>query len=150
MADIATILEAEIGKPYFSDWLTVDQAMIDSFADVTHDWNFIHVDAEKAAKTPYGGTIAHGFLLLSLLAPLRGTCRRPAIPGLRMGVNYGLENVRFVSAVRAENRIRGMFTVVMMTEKSPGQYLEEMEVSVEIENGERPAVVARWLSMYFV
>jgi len=67
-----------------------------------------------------------------------------------MGVNYGLENVRFVSAVRSENRIRGVFTVVTMTEKSPGQYLEEMEVSVEIENGERPAVVARWLSMYFV
>lgn len=149
MADAGTILDGEVGKVYFSDWMTVDQAMIDSFADVTHDWNFIHVDAEKAAETPYGGTIAHGFLLLSLLAPLRGACSRPSIPGLRMGVNYGLEKVRFVSAVRSGSRIRGVFTVVKVTEKSPGQYLEEMDVLIEIEGEEKPAVVARWLSMLF-
>lgn len=149
MAHIATILENEVGKTYVSDWMSVDQKMIDSFADVTHDWNFIHTDPEKAAQTPYGGTIAHGFLLLSLLAPLRGASSRPAVPGLRMGVNYGLEKVRFVSAVRSGSRIRGVFTIVSMTEKSAGQFLEDMDVLVEIEGKDRPAVAARWLTMYF-
>jgi len=150
MADIATILENEVGKTYVSDWMTVDQTMIDSFADVTHDWNFIHVDAEKASQTPYGGTIAHGFLVLSLLAPLRGASSRPALPGLRMGVNYGLEKVRFVSAVRSGSRIRAVFTIVRITEKASGQYLEDMDVLIEIEGSEKPAVAARWLTMYFV
>jgi acyl dehydratase len=149
MTDIKTLLEAEIGKSYQSGWMTVDQPMIDRFADLTHDWNFIHVDAEKAAETPYGSTIAHGFLLLSLLAPLRSDCPRPGIPGLRMGVNYGFERVRFVSAVKSGSRVRGTFTVVSVGEKGRNQFLEEMDVSVEIESEERPAVVARWLSMFF-
>ena len=123
--------------------------MIDRFADLTHDRNFIHVDAAKAADTPYGATIAHGFLLLSLLAPLRSTCSRPHFPGLRMGVNYGFDRVRFVTAVRSGSRIRATFTVTEVKEKGPGQYLEEMDVFVAIDGEDQPAVIARWLSMYF-
>lgn len=149
MSDIMTLLKAEIGKTNLSGWMTVDQPMIDRFADLTHDWNFIHVDAEEAAATPYGSTIAHGFLLLSLLAPMRSNCPRPQMPGLRMGVNYGFERVRFVTAVKSGSRIRGAFTVAAVTEKKPFQFLEEMDVSVVIEGEERPAVVARWLSMFF-
>lgn len=149
MSDINAMLEAEVGKPYLSDWMMVDQAMIDRFADLTHDWNFIHVDPGKAAETPYGRTIAHGFLLLSLLAPLRSTCPRPHIPGLRMGVNYGFDRIRFVAAVKSGSRIRGTFTVVSVKERSATQFLEEMDVIVGIEGEEQPAVVARWLSMFF-
>lgn len=149
MSDIKAILEAEIGKPHISDWITVDQPMIDRFADLTHDWNFIHVDPGKAAETPYGSTIAHGFLLLSMLAPLRATCPRPRIPGLTMGVNYGFDRVRFVTAVKSGVRIRGTFTVVSVKEKNATQFLEEMDVVVGIEGEEKPAVVARWLSMFF-
>lgn len=149
MSDAKAMLEAEIGKPYVSDWVLIDQSMIDRFADLTHDWNFIHVDAVKAAGTPYGSTIAHGFLLLSMLAPLRSACPRPRIPGLRMGVNYGFDRVRFVSAVKPGSRIQATFTVTAVTERGPGQYLEEMDVLVGIEGEDRPAVIARWLSVLF-
>ena len=149
MTDIKALLESEIGKTYLSGWMTVDQPMIDRFADLTHDWNFIHVDAAKAAETPFGSTIAHGFLILSLLAPLRSDCLRPRIADLRMGVNYGFEKVRFVSPVRSGSRIRGSFTVAAVKEKASGQFLEEMDVSVMVEGEDRPAVVARWLSMFF-
>lgn len=149
MSDIKAMLEAEVGKSYVSDWMTVDQPLIDRFADLTHDWNFIHVDPGKAAETPYGGTIAHGFLLLSLLAPLRSMCARPHIPGLTMGVNYGFDRVRFVTAVKSGSRIRGTFTVASVKEKGAARFLEEMDVIVGVEGEERPAVMARWLSMYF-
>jgi acyl dehydratase len=149
MSEIKALLDAGVGKPYVSDWITVDQGMIDRFADLTHDWNFIHVDAPRAAEAPYGSTIAHGFLLLSLLAPLRSACSRPEMPGLRMGVNYGFDRVRFVSAVKSGSRIRGTFTVAAVKEKGEGQFLEEMDVVVEIESEDRPAVIARWLSMFF-
>lgn len=148
--DLAEFIERETGKTHVSDWLTVDQAMIDQFADATRDWNFLHVDPEKAAATEFGGTIAHGFLLLSLLAPLRTEIPRPSPPGMRMGVNYGLERVRIVSPVRSGSRIRGHFTIARLAEKAPGQLIEEMDVTIEVEGGERPAVVARWLTLFFV
>lgn len=146
--EIARFIAAESGKTYTSDWIAVDQALIDGFADLTRDWNFIHVDAERAAQTPLGGTIAHGFLVLSLLAPLRHGCDRPHFPTLQMGMNYGLDRVRFVSPVHAGRRVRGHFTVESITERAPGQFLEEMAVTVEIEGGERPAIAARWLTLY--
>jgi acyl dehydratase len=149
MADeIAAFLHEEVGKTYVSDWMAVDQDLIDRFADVTQDWNFIHVDAEKAAQTEFGGTIAHGFLVLSLLAPLRTATHRPRVPGLRVGLNYGFERVRFVSPVRSGSRVRGVFAVASLTEEKPGRFREEMDVTVEVEGSERPAVVARWITLY--
>jgi acyl dehydratase len=147
-AEIAQFIAAETGKAYTSDWIEVDQALIDGFADLTRDWNFIHVDVERAAQTPLGGTIAHGFLVLSLLAPLRHGCDRPHFPKLTMGMNYGLDRVRFVSPVHAGSRVRGQFTIDSIVERAPGQYLEEMSATVEIEGGERPAIAARWLTLY--
>lgn len=145
---IAQFIAAETGNAYTSDWIAVDQQLIDGFADLTRDWNFIHVDVERAAQTPLGGTIAHGFLVLSLLAPLRQGCDRPHFPKLTMGMNYGIDRLRFVSPVHAGSRARGHFSIDSIVERAPGQYLEEMTVTVEIEGGERPAIAARWLTLY--
>lgn len=142
-------IRSETGKTYVSDWLEVSQDVIQAFADATHDWNFLHVDPEAAAKTEYGTTIAHGFLVLSLLAPLRQNLPRPRFPRLRMGVNYGVEKVRFIQAVPSGKRIRGKFTVASIAADDPGRFREEMDVVVELEGSERPAMVARWLTMYF-
>jgi len=138
----------QVGRTFVSQWLEVDQATIQSFADTTRDWNFLHLDPDKARAAGFGGTIAHGFLTLSLLAPLRMLCDRPAISGFRAGVNYGLEAMRFIAPVPAGSRIRGHFTVESLVERSPGQWLEDMAVRVEIEGQERPALVAHWLTMY--
>lgn len=143
------ILDQE-GKTYVSDWMLVDQPLIDRFADTTHDWMFLHVDPEKAAQTEFGGTIAHGFLVLSLFAPLRSETPRPRLPGMRTGVNYGFDKVRFISPVRSGSRIRAHFTVTELRRNGPGQVREVMDVTLEIEGVERPAVVARWLTMYLL
>jgi acyl dehydratase len=149
-AELAEFVRDEVGKSYVSDWLLVDQQLIDRFADTTRDWMFLHVDPEKAAQTEFGGTIAHGFLVLSLLAPLRSETPRPRLPGLRMGVNYGFERVRFISPVRSGSRIRASFTIAALTQEKPGKIREEMDVTVEVEGLERPAVAARWLTMYLL
>lgn len=149
-ADLAEFLRTEVGKSYVSDWLLVDQPLIDRFADATRDWMFLHVDPDKAAQTEFGGTIAHGFLLLSLLAPLRSETPRPRVPGLRMGLNYGFERIRFISPVRSGSRIRATFTIAALTQESPGKLREEMDVTLEAEGAERPAVAARWLTMYLL
>jgi acyl dehydratase len=147
-SEIAEFIRSEMGKTYVSDWFVVDQELIGRFADCTHDWNFLHVDPAKAAETEFGGTIAHGFLVLSLLAALRGDLERPRFPNLRVGVNYGLEKVRWVQPVRSGSRIRGTFTVAEIKETVPGRYRETMDVVVEAEGVERPALVAQWLTMY--
>jgi acyl dehydratase len=141
---------AQIGQTWHSDWLTVDQAMIDAFADATDDHQFIHVDPERAAATPFGGTVAHGFLTLSLLTRLNAGTDRPNIPGIRMGVNYGLEHVRFVAPVRAGSRVRGVFTLEAIEEKRPGQFQQTLDCAIEIEGSDKPALVARWLGQFFV
>lgn len=143
-------IRAEQGRTYRSDWLLVDQALIDRFADTTRDRMFLHVDAEKAARTEFGGTIAHGFLLLALLAPLRAETPRPRLPGMRTGVNYGFERVRFITPVRSGRRIRAQFTIAELRRDGPGQVREAMDVVLEVEDAERPAVVARWLTMYLL
>jgi acyl dehydratase len=148
--EIAQFIEQEVGKTYTSGWLEVDQKTIDDFADTTRDWNFLHVDPEKAAETEYGGTIAHGFLTLSLLAPLRNDTPRPTFPGLRVGVNYGLDRLRFISAVPTGSRIRAVFTIDAIDEVSPGRFRETQGVTVEVEGQERPALVASWLSMFML
>lgn len=149
-SELDDFIRAEKGKSYRSDWLLVDQDLIDRFADTTRDWMFLHVDPAKAAETEFGGTIAHGFLLLSLLAPLRSETPRPRLPGMRMGVNYGFDRIRFISPVRSGRRIRATFTIAELERDGPGQIREVMDVTLEVEGVERPAVVARWLTMYLL
>ncbi|MEX6632355.1 MaoC family dehydratase [Hyphococcus lacteus] len=132
-----------------SDWLVIDQEKINQFADVTHDHQFIHVNPEAAAKTPFGTTIAHGFLTLSLLSKFAegGVI---ALEGVKMGVNYGFEKVRFVTPVKSGSRVRGHFTLMSADSKVPGQWSLKYAVKVEIEGEPKPALVAEWLTMQFV
>jgi len=143
-------IKARIGSEVgVSDWILVDQARIDTFADVTEDHQFIHIDPEAAAMTPFGGTIAHGFLSLSLLSRMAADAMlRPE--NIKMGVNYGFERVRFLSAVRSGSRVRGRFTLSSFEEKRPGQYQFVHVVTVEIEGEEKPALIADWIGMIFV
>ena len=104
-------LQSQVGQTFQSEWLLIDQAMIDRFAEATGDFQYIHVDPERAAQTPFGGTVAHGFLTLSLLSRLHATLRRPPIKGIRMGINYGLDRVRFVHPVRSGSRVRAVTTI---------------------------------------
>ena len=132
-----------------SAWIDVDQARIDAFADATEDRQFIHVDPEAAAKTLFGGTVAHGFLSLSLLS--RMGAEAMLLPnGLRMAVNYGLDRVRFLAPVRAGKRVRGRFRLDSVEEKAPGQVLLRHTVTVEIEGEDKPALTAEWLGLMFV
>ncbi len=137
---------SEVG---ISDWILVDQAAIDAFAEVTQDHQFIHVDPEAAAKTPFGGTVAHGFLTLSLLSRMAADAMlRPE--GIRMGVNYGFEKVRFIAPVRSGTRVRGRFRLDAFDEKRPGQFQFVHNVTVEIEGEDKPALVADWIGMIFL
>jgi acyl dehydratase len=149
-SEIEDFIESERGKTYVSDWLVVDQDLIDRFADTTRDWMFLHVDPIKAAETEFGGTIAHGFLLLSLFAPLRSETSRPRLPGLRTGLNYGFDKIRFISPVRSGSRIRAHFTVAELQREGSVQVREAIDVRLEVEGLGRPAVVARWLTMYLL
>ncbi len=149
-ASVIDVLAPRIGKPVHSDWLLIDQTMIDRFAEATLDRQFIHVDPARAAGTPFGGTVAHGFLTLSLLSHLAATLPRPPVPGVKMGVNYGLDRVRFVTPVRSGSRVRGAFTLTGVEEKRPGQFQQVMDVMVEIEGVDKPALTATWLSQFFI
>lgn len=132
-----------------SSWLTVDQARIETFADATEDRQFIHTDPEAAANTPFGGTVAHGFLTLSLLS--RMAAEAMVLPaGLTMAVNYGFERVRFLAPVRSGARVRGRFVLDSVKEKAPGQLLMRHQVTVEIHGEERPALTALWIGLMFV
>jgi len=144
--DIQSKVGSEIGV---SDWILIDQARIDAFAGVTEDPQFIHVDPEAAAKTPFGGTIAHGFLTLSLLSRMAADAMlRPE--SVKMGVNYGFERVRFMAPVRSGKRVRGRFTLALFDEKKPGQWQFVHNVTVEIEGEDKPALVADWIGLIFV
>ncbi len=132
-----------------SPWLEITQERINQFADATNDHQFIHVDLEKARRTPFGGTIAHGFLSLSLLSYLNA--QNGIVPeGLVMGINYGSDKVRFLAPVSVGKRIRSRQKILEVTEKKPGQWLIKTDVSVEIEGEDTPALVAEILSMYVV
>ena len=137
------------GEVGVSSWLTVDQARIDAFADATEDHQFIHVDPEAAAKGPFGATIAHGFLTLSLLS--RMAAEGMLVPqGVKMAVNYGFDRVRFLAPVKSGKRVRGRFTLDSIEEKAPGQWLLRHTVTVEIEGEDKPALSAQWLGLMFV
>ncbi len=129
-----------------SDWALLDQYRINAFAEVTEDHQFIHVDEEAAKKTPFGGTIAHGFLTLSMLAKL-GEGATYILEGIQAGVNYGFNKVRFINPVRAGKRIRGNFSLIGHKETGPGTHLLTYQVEVEIEGEEKPALVAEWVTM---
>ncbi|WP_420606249.1 MaoC family dehydratase [Novosphingopyxis sp.] len=133
-----------------SDWVTVDQAMIDTFAEATGDHQFIHVDPERAKLTPFGGTIAHGFLTLSLLPRLAAAADMPRPEGLKMGVNYGGNKVRFLVPVPSGSRVRGRFKLLELEEKRPGQWQQTQLFTVEIEGQDKPALIAEWISQFFV
>ena len=129
-----------------SSWIAIDQARIDEFADATEDRQFIHVDPPAAAQTPFGGTIAHGFLSLSLLS--RMGAEAMLVPdGLKIAVNYGLDRVRFLAPVRSGSRVRGRFILDSVEEKGPGQLLMRHDVTVEIEREDKPALSAVWLAL---
>ena len=142
--DLKKMIGQEVGV---SDWLQIDQQRIDQFAQATDDFQFIHVDPDRAAATPFGGTIAHGFLTLSLLSYLGNSDGRPKIAGTRMAINYGLDRVRFVTPVKVGSRIRARFTLKDIQEKQPGRYLITHHVVVEIDGEDKPAMVADWLGM---
>ncbi len=144
--EIQSRVGSEVGV---SDWLVIDQARIDAFAEITEDPQFIHIDPEAAAKTPFGGTVAHGFLTLSLLSRMAADAMlRPE--GVKMGVNYGFERVRFMAPVRSGKRVRGRFTLTRFEEKKPGQWQFVHKVTVEIEGEGKPALVADWIGLIFV
>ncbi|MHA4838621.1 MaoC family dehydratase [Sphingopyxis sp. MSC1_008] len=133
-----------------SEWVLVDQDMINKFADATGDHQFIHIDEEKAKLTPFGGTIAHGFLTLSLIPMLGAKTDGPKIEGVKMGVNYGGNKVRFLAPVRSGKRVRSHVKLLELDEKRPGQWQQTNEVTIEIEGEEKPALIAEWISQFFV
>jgi acyl dehydratase len=139
-------LQAMVGRSFASRWLTVDQARIDAFANVTEDEQFIHVDPERADAAGFGGTIAHGFLTLSLLSTMAYSVL-PKLEGTVHGVNYGFDRVRFLHPVRSGSRVRGHFTLVAATPRSQREWQLTYEVSVEIEGAHKPALAAVWLTM---
>ncbi len=132
-----------------TDWLTVTQDQINQFADCTLDHQFIHVDPEKARESPFGTTIAHGFLSLSLLSHFYESFSL-IIEGFYMGVNYGFNKVRFIAPVPVNSRIRCHSKVAAVVEKNPGQFMITTEVELEIEGGEKPALKAEWIAMQMV
>jgi len=129
-----------------SQWMTIDQSMINTFADVTQDHQFIHVDEEAARQTPFGGTIAHGFLTLSLLSAMAAQVL-PTVQGQKSGVNYGINNLRFISPVHSGKRVRGHFHLKNVSPKNKGSYQLIMEVTIEIEDEAKPALVTEWLTL---
>lgn len=128
-----------------SDWTRIGQDRIDAFAALCGDHQFIHVDPERAAETPMGGTIAHGFYTMSLLTWM-GMGARPRLEGLRHSVNYGIDKLRFVAPVPAGARVRARFVLAALEERKPGEVTQTYDVTVEIEGHDRPALVCRWLS----
>ncbi|WP_417482126.1 MaoC family dehydratase [Maricaulis sp.] len=146
-ADLAKHIGQEIG---LSDWIELDQSRIDQFADVTEDHQFIHLDPERAAKeTPFGGTIAHGFLSLSMLSRMAMDIAF-TLEGMAMGINYGFDKVRFLVPVSSGKKIRGRFVLEDAVEKNPGQWMLRFGVTVEIEGEDKPALIAQWLTMQVV
>jgi acyl dehydratase len=144
--EIRSRIGSEVGV---SSWLTMDQQRINEFADATEDRQFIHTDPGTAARTPFGGTIGHGFLTLSMLS--RMASEGMLVPdSIKMAVNYGLDRVRFIAPVRSGKRIRGRFRLDSVDQKAPGQLLLRHTVTVEIEGEEKPALTAEWLGLLFV
>ncbi|KAA0985918.1 MULTISPECIES: MaoC family dehydratase [unclassified Pseudomonas] len=146
VAELKDYVGKELGR---SEWLTIDQERINLFAEATGDYQFIHVDPVKAAQTPFGSTIAHGFLSLSLIPKLMEDIL--ILPqGAKMVVNYGLDSVRFIQPVKVNSRVRLKVDMNEVTEKKPGQWLLKATATLEIEGSDKPAYIAEPLSLCFV
>src|SRR6478736_1990350 len=143
LAGVRGLIGTETG---LSDWIVVDQTMIDAFAHATDDHQFIHVDPVRAAGSPFGGTIAHGFLTLSLLSTMNFNCL-PRVREQTMGINYGFDTVRFVAPVKAGARIRGHFILSEARFRGAGMLMTTYDVSIEIENEKKPALTAKWITI---
>lgn len=144
--DLQSLIGTEVGV---SRWIEIDQARIDAFAKITEDEQFIHVDPEAAKATPFGGTIAHGFLTLSLASAMSYDAVAP-LEGVVMGVNYGFDKLRFLAPVPAGSKVRGRFKLLSAEDKGGGRWLLKHELTVEIEGGDKPALIAEWLGMQVV
>ena len=146
-SDLPSLIGQEVGV---SRWIEVDQARIDAFARITEDEQFIHIDPERAATTPFGGTIAHGFLTLSLASAMSYDAVAP-LDGMVMGVNYGFDKLRFLAPVLAGSRVRGRFRLLSAEDKGSQdgvtRWLLKHELTVEIEGADKPALIAEWLSI---
>jgi acyl dehydratase len=145
-ADLPSLIGHEIGV---SRRFEIDQARINAFAETTEDRQFIHVDPEAARATPFGGTIAHGFLTLSLASAMSYDAVKP-LEGVVMGVNYGFDKLRFLAPVPAGSKVRGRFRLLSAEDKGGGRWLLKHELTVEIEGGEKPALIAEWLGMQMI
>ncbi len=144
LAEVPALVNRELG---ISEWITVDQKMIDLFAEATRDHQFIHVDPERAAaESPFGGTIAHGFLTLSLLSAMNFD-GLPKIREQTMGLNYGFDRIRFMSPVKAGSRVRGRFVLSDCRFRGAGTLMTTYDVTVEIENQKKPAMTANWITI---
>ncbi|GEO86034.1 MULTISPECIES: MaoC family dehydratase [Alphaproteobacteria] len=143
LSEVSALIGEEIGV---SKWITVDQTMIDAFASATDDHQFIHVDPARAAETPFGGTIAHGFLTLSLLSTMNYDCL-PKIREQTMGINYGFDKVRFMTPVKCGKRIRGHFVLAEARFRGAGMMMATYDVSIEIEGERKPALTANWITI---
>ncbi|MBM6579070.1 MaoC family dehydratase [Microvirga sp. BT689] len=142
--DLKSRIGQEVGV---SSWKAIDQARIDRFAAVTEDHQFIHVDPERArAETPFGGTVSHGFLTLSLLSAM-GQEALPVIKDRVMGINYGLDRVRFLSPVPVGARVRGRFSLADVSMRPASQAVLRYQVTVEIEGSDKPALAAEWITL---
>lgn len=141
--------QALVGKEIgVSSWHLIDQPRIDTYADVTEDHQFIHVDPERAKQTAFGTTIAHGFLTMSMMSVMSYEVM-PAIAGTTMGVNYGFDKLRFISPVRSGKRIRGRFVLAEAKLRKPNELQSRTNVTVEIEGEDKPALVAEWLGLIY-
>lgn len=145
-SELQPLIGTEVG---LSRWFLIDQAKIDAFADTTEDWQFIHVNPDLAKQTPFGGTIAHGFLTLSLASAMSYDAVE-RLEGVVMGVNYGFDKLRFLAPVPAGSKVRGRFKLLSAEDKGGGRWLIKHELTVEIDGGEKPALIAEWLSMQMV
>jgi len=146
MSEYAEQVGQELGP---SSWFEITQQRVNQFADATNDHQFIHVDPVKAAQTPFGGPVAHGFLTLSLVPALLAE-NAAEIEGLVMAVNYGSDRVRFLQPVPVGSRIRARQKLLEVTEKIPGRWLNRSLVTVDIEGQENPALVAEFLAMMMI
>jgi acyl dehydratase len=144
-SELQGLIGQEVGV---SKWFEISQARIDAFADCTEDHQFIHVDPEAAKATPFGGTIAHGFLTLSLASAMSYDAVAP-LDGVVMGVNYGFDKLRFLSPVKAGKRVRGRFVLAEAKLRKPKELQSRTNVTVEIEGEEKPALVADWIGLIY-
>ena len=144
--DLKEKLGLEVGV---SRWFTIDQTRVDKFADLTEDWQYIHVDTVAAKKTPFNGTIAHGFLTVSLLSAMYYDAI-PVIEGSKLGVNYGFDKLRFLSPVKVGSKVRGRFELSDIREVRPFEISTIWRVEVEIEDFEKPALVAHWIGRQYL